>query len=526
MSDNNSLFPGGGCGKDGLREYFRELARSNLYFFAKAILGYDKLRWKSHGELCRLTQDLTCKRQLALLPRGTYKTTIRTKSFAPWVLINNPNAKILIANQTARNAEIMLQEIEQHFDGSNSLMNWLFPEYIKPNDRWKPWSSEMMTVPCRTAISGTPSIMTIGTGGRAESLHFDYIITDDLIGEKAMESDKEMLDAVVWHDNVNSLFVSPKDGIERMSGTRWSLSDLYSSVMDNPDYKIYWKAAEDPKTGELFFPELLDHDTLLKIKTNNYALYMSQYQNDPENPAALEFQRSWLHNYYLINKKGEPACETESGEVYYVKDMDVVLAVDPAGSGDVENRLAEALKRGRARKSNNAVEIWGLHGSGKYFLLDLWAGRGVGKNPELQVAEQMLKMFRAWRGYVRAGFVESYGAQRALITIFNMLLTDSPESYRVEEIPRGIQKAKKVRIRSYLGGPGQNGLLYIRPGHEIFRFEFGKFPQSDMMDTLDAGAWAVHSLRRPRSAVESKVVRESDSKAREDRIRVIGRGGY
>jgi len=162
-------------------------------------------------------------------------------------------------------------------------------------------------------------------------------------------------------------------------------------------------------------------------------------------------------------------------------------------------------------------------------LLIVWVGRGVGENPELQVARHMMEMVLRWYGYFRKGIVEAYGAQRALLAIYSMVCKDSGKGHlsRVfEEIPRGIQKAKKVRVRTYLGGPAQNHQIYIRPGHGAFAYEFGKFPQSDMMDTLDATAWAFRELRRPESEVEHKMIVQSKKRQKYKRLRMVGRSGY
>ena len=159
-------------------------------------------------------------------------------------------------------------------------------------------------------------------------------------------------------------------------------------------------------------------------------------------------------------------------------------------------------------------------------MLDLWTGRARGENPELQVAEKMLKMARAWRGYVRKGYVEAYGAQRALITIFNMLCKDNDFALPMEEIGRGNVKAKVVRIRSYIGPAAQNGMVCIRPHHDQFEYEFSKFPQSDMFDTLDMTAWAFHALRRPERPVIAKKYKEQQRRKRNIRLKSIGKAGY
>jgi hypothetical protein len=252
---------------------------------------------------------------------------------------------------------------------------------------------------------------------------------------------------------------------------------------------------------------------------------MSQYMNDPENPEFLEFRREWLREYMLVKTDQGPACELE-GELYYVKDMDVVLAVDPAATGDIEHRMIDDLKKGRTRKSNNAVGVVGLHGSGLYFLLDLWVGRMAGQNPEMQLAQKMIDMFRVWKGHIRTGVLESFGAQAAIITIFHMILAGTSESYPIKEAPKGSQRAKKVRIRAYLGGPAQNKQIAVRPGHEAFRYEFGKFPQSDMLDTLDMCVWAFQELRRPKTPTERANVDLRAKRIKQKRLRFVGRSGY
>jgi hypothetical protein len=509
-----------------VRRTFIDLSKRSLFFFSKAVLGYGKLTKQSHLYVCQRTQDLTSKRQLVLQPRGTFKSTIRTVSFPAHRIINDPDVRILLASQTAAKAEGFLSEIEQHFDGSNTIMTWLFPELIRPGDKWNPWNRLQMTSPGRTIISGTPSIMTMGVGGRIEGHHFDIIVLDDLIGEKALDSEKEMLDAIIWHDGVDSLFIEPSKGIERGSGTRWSLNDLYGVIEKSSDYETITIPAEDPITGELMFPDLLNAQTLRSIRERNFALYMSQYLNNPKNPEVLEFRTEWLQPYTLQQINGEPCCVIPGLDPYPVSEMDVVLAIDPAGSGDVTQNLAESAKKGRMRKCNNAVEIWAAAGDGKRFLLDMWAGRASGENPELQVARKVLEFFVKWDGYIRCGYLESYGAQGALITVFNMLCRERGLSYPLKALPKGDQRAKAVRTRSVLGPLGQNHQLYVRPGHTAFIYEFGVFPQSNENDTLDAATWALSQLRQPSNSMESSRDEEETHHNLVRRLRSVGITGY
>ena len=537
LPDSGQLLGGNGASEDDsgiasrevveeLRQRYRRLCKKSLYFLCKAVLGYSDITMRTHWDYAAFIQDLSNKRAMDLMPRGVFKTSIGTIGFVVWLLINNPNLFILIANQTAGNAERMLLEIEAHLDGSNPMMNWLFPEMIRPHKRYQPWSSSRMTVPNRTVVSGTPSVMTIGVGGKAESLHFHVIIKDDLIGRAAMMSTTVMQDTIAWNDYSESLFVSPGKDIERVHGTRWGIDDLYGMLLNDPSYAVFTRTAvlED---GSLFFPERLDRETLRKIRENNYMVYMSQYMNNPTDPENLDFRKEWLR-YYLMgkdSKNGEMFCRLD-GTDFLVSDMTVMLFVDPASSGDLEMSGQKALKQGRLKKANNVVAVVGAHPSGRWFLLDLWAGRGKGVNPELQIAEKILELAMRWRGYVSKGWVEAFGAEGGLITVFNMLCRDRKYHFQLDKIPRGPQKAKVVRIRGAIGPIAGSGLLCVREIHDKFIDEFGQFPQSTTFDTLDAVAWALLTIPKPATEAENVASKEEYKRVKRVRLRSMSRAGY
>ena len=511
--------------RERIRQELRQFAKSNLYFLCKSVLGYSDMTLRTHGELCKAIQDGNVRKLLVLMPRSTFKTTIGIVGFAIFLLINNPNLFILIANQTAGNAERMLTEIEAHLDGSNSMFAWLFPEFIKPYKNYDPWSSQEMTVPCREVISGSPSIMARGVGAKIESNHFHVILCDDLIGEKALESPSIMASAIVWHDYVVSLFVDPSTGIERVTGTRWSLADIYDDLMKDDSFQVFVRQAIDPKTGELLFPERLTADELRRIRERNFMQFMANYQNNPRSSDSLDFRIEWLNYYkFLTDDDNNPYCELE-GEKYYLKDMNIVIAVDPAGSGDIDTNVAQLLKRGRAKLSDNCIVVWGLHGSGYYFLLDMWKGRIRGGNPEYELASKLYDFFMKWKGYVSKGFMEAYGAQRALISVFDMICIQQGQRFPLEPIGRNIVKAKKVRIRSFLGGHAQNRLICVRRIHDGFIAEYADFPQSDEFDVLDASVWAFEGLKKPDNPVDS-VHREVVNMRARRRLMQLSPAGY
>jgi hypothetical protein len=525
LSEDGRISSSDVSGDKELRRVMRDLGQRSLYFFAKAILGYRDLEEVPHKRLCSLTQDYSHRWQAMFLPRGTFKTTFRTISDTIFHATTHPEDTNLIISQTDSLGNDAITEIQAHLEGNNPLMNWLFPEMIKGSDKVRPWNNGAFNFPHRQRKTKTASVVAMGMTGRLEGQHFTILRPDDPIGEEDLNQPASMATKIAKYGGIYSYFERPSTGIIRLSGTRWGLSDLYSLIVDDSMYEVIHMPAEDPLTGELMFPTILSHDFLDYLKRTDYMKYLTQYMNDVTNAQAMEFKNEWIREYELLEENGEPVCRCD-GTSYKVSDGDVVLAVDPAGSGDTEGTLITDTRRGHSKKSNNAVVVWLRHRSGRYFMLDSWSGRAQGENPELQIANEMFKLYMRWRGYIRCGFVESFGAQRALITIFNMVCQQQGIFLRMEEIPRGLQKAKKVRIRTYLGAPAQAGVVFIRRSHTAFRFEFTHFGQTDQLDVIDASAWAFSQLQVYDDESEEARNAKMNQRRRTRMLQQVGDAGY
>lgn len=202
-----------------VRLRMRELALTSTYFLAKTVLGYSKLRPEPHGELCefldfleeqRESGDFSMNRSEVLMPRDTYKTTIATITRAIQRGLKNPNSRGLIVADTAENSEGFGMEISNHFK-SNPMLRWLFPEVIPENFNKVKWNEGAMTLR-RTAYWSQPTFTLIGAFGGIESRHFDWIIPDDLVTEKALRSDAEMDKLNHWVGGLEQLLVNDVEG--------------------------------------------------------------------------------------------------------------------------------------------------------------------------------------------------------------------------------------------------------------------------------------------------------------------------
>ena len=520
---------------------YRDLAKRSLYFFTKGVLQYKDLTKKTHLPICRFIQEgvtLPGSNSLMFLPRGTFKTTIGSIATPIWVQVNDPNQSMFIANQTLDNSERFVLEQEMHLDGHNAMMCWLFPEYIKPNDKFKPWASDRYSTPAKTSLRGQPNVTALGVGTRSESKHMGIGFFDDLVGVEDMMSESNMAAAAIWYQYAQSLGINPRDFIRFVIGTRWpGDAPLYGKMIKSGAYRVFHRPAqnltgkvyEGMQPNELFFPEWLDEEVLRKIRDENYIRFMFNYMNEETGIGASDFQQHWLKYFWLVKHENEYVCQVDE-EYFSIRDGDVVIALDPAGSGDLDaSNISDIKLQGSMKRANNAISIWLAHKSGRYFQLESWAGRAVGENPELQIAKKLLEFVVAYQTYLRDGYVEAYGAQAAIITIFNMLAQEQGVTFKLKETPRGLKTAKDVRIRSTLGPIAENGQMYVRRSQDQFIYEFGMFPQKNVLrDTLDSATWAISNLRMPTTRLGQAIASRVTVARRNKRMKYLGgsRTGY
>ena len=160
-----------------LDEKDRREGKKSLFYFGKFILGYD-LEEKPHRAVCDFIQNGGLK-TMALLPRGTFKTTIVSQIYPVWLIVNNPNIRILLDSVVLRNSERNLGVIKNIFE-RNERLKYLYGVFM---DKER-WTQPEITVSKRTNYNlkeptvGTASIDTTEVGP-----HWDVIIPDDLHNE-------------------------------------------------------------------------------------------------------------------------------------------------------------------------------------------------------------------------------------------------------------------------------------------------------------------------------------------------------
>lgn len=204
-------------------EFLKEKYKASLYHTCKYLLGYKDVNPRTHGDMIRALEAPT-KRKLIVMPRGTFKSTIGVVGYSIWILMNNPDARILIDSEVYTNSKNFLREIKAQL---------LRPEFIELFGDWRGpvWSEGEIVIAPRTATLKDPSISCGGVETIKVGAHFDYIIHDDLNSNKNSAT-QEGRKKVIEHYQLNTSILEP-NGTMVIIGTRYSMADVIQHVLDN-----------------------------------------------------------------------------------------------------------------------------------------------------------------------------------------------------------------------------------------------------------------------------------------------------
>lgn len=277
-------------------EELRSLARTDLYFLCKGVLGFVDMSKGFHGHRCAQINSIQepYGRQVDLWPRGHLKTHIITIGKSIQEYLNNNNARILLAGASFDNSKKNLRKIKSVFE-TNTLLHWLFPECIPDTSSGK-WAETEILLP-RTKNLPETTFRAIGCGGQTAGWHFDIIRKDDLIDEKTERSPEVMEKIIEWHLLAKNLLESPTTGIDHLIGTRWHSGDLYQYIIDHEkEYTVNCISALDA-SGVPAWPERFTKEGLYQLRDKDPYMFACQQMNNPRDQAVVDFNAGWLRYY-------------------------------------------------------------------------------------------------------------------------------------------------------------------------------------------------------------------------------------
>lgn len=196
--------------------------RASLYKTAKDLCGYEHMTWLTHGPLCQALESET-KRKLLVVPRGCFKSSIGVVAYSIWLLLRDPNIRILIDSEKYENSKNFIREIKGKL--SDPRLSRIFGDFRGPQ-----WGEGEVTIAQRTRVLKEASITASGVEAGKTGQHYDVIIHDDL---NSMENSQtsEGRAKILSHYRMNTSILEP-GGIMVIIGTRYAADDVIGVVLD------------------------------------------------------------------------------------------------------------------------------------------------------------------------------------------------------------------------------------------------------------------------------------------------------
>ena len=462
----------------------RHRAKHDLFFLAYSVLGYDRLSPNLHGSLASWMIKHRDKRfKEILLPRNHFKSTLTTITHgiqivlpdptneAPWPENLGTNCRVLLCHEAKEKASKFLSEITQHFMGNPMLMA-LFPETV-PSSRIHRINQTELELP-RTERWGEATYTTMGTGGRNQGYHFNYLKLDDIIGELARDSPAVMQASKDWLDNIQAFF--SKFAMDHMDviGTRWSYDDTYRHYEKRYGKSLfkYVRGVEEIVDGRLtpIFPEEVTSEDLAILKMNP-KVFAAQYANDP-GMGSTEFKAHWKrtftfdgpHAIRVSNLAGTSARKID------ISDLDICILLDPALTG------------------LTGLTVTGMDYLGNIYVLE--ALKDVWSSPDL--TDLMFKLVHRWNP--RVVVIEKVLFSALYEHYWKEAMKNRGKTFRIQPVTTA-NKEKEVRIRG-LANYFAAGQIYFHPDQTALITEFQQFGATDDIHMLDSLAMGPQTWRK------------------------------
>jgi len=505
----------------------RIYALGDLYFFAKGVLGFDRLHPRIHKPLCRLLElykghnaslvhpwkvyektlrwvfaragvpeetwperlaDIKAngiKKLLILMPRGWYKTTLVSIAYSAWRGVRNPNVRCLLAQNTSTNAKAKGSALGSSIT-SSALLRVLFPSIMpSPVEKW----SEDGRCLRRSGNYAESTYEFAGVRTQVTSRHFNLIVEDDTVApdkddlgeDSVLPSKADVSQAIGWHRLVPSLFDEAEFDQNVIVGTRWYVRDFLAWVMEHePAFIVFQWAAKETDArpdirGKLMWPERFGEKVLAGIAASQGPyLFSSLYLNSPVQADNMLFRAEWIRYY-----------DVEPPRLMTFTTVD--LGGDPTDT--------------KGPPDYNVVMTCGkdMH-EGKIYVLEYARERC---SPS-KVLDLLWEQVRKWHP-VTTG-IETTAYQKSLLHWIRQRQVTTGMFFAVTPLSHS-RIAKAARIRG-LQPAFAGGLMYLRAYMDALVNELLVYPLGTNDDLIDALAMQLELWRVSPSHQESAVASE------------------
>jgi len=388
------------------------------------------------------------RKMMILAPRVVYKTSLLTIAMSLWLVINNPEVRVLIVQASAEKVKEVMNDLKK------TITAWAFSHYFPElmpgsGDRF---SEKGIELP-RHGIYPEPTISARGVDSVITGGHYDVHIFDDVVDETTAFSETDMERVIRWFKNSSPLFVRRNEGIRIVVGTRWAMQDLYQYIIDRGGHEtwIIGPYLDDPARrlgfsgddGDLLFPEGLGHETIAGYLEDMEDIFFSyQILNKPVVEGLLRFRPDGIKYYNWVEYGHLLVADAVQ---YNVGNLFRTMCIDPS--------------LGRTAESDEfAVTIFGWDRvTARGFLLGLSHGR---IDPRLQ-AIKIMELHKKWKPH-KTG-IEHAGYQLALKSFTEEFMRQQNYFFWIDPLKpkQGAGKSNKSTRIEGLQPYVMNGQIYF-----------------------------------------------------------------
>jgi len=267
------------------RERFFRDERGN-YYITKAF----------HANWIRAICETVYKggQRLILSPPRHGKTELLIH-FCVWMMMRNPNIRILWIAANATLAGDWIVHIKDHLENNTALRAAFLPpglDFKPARKTGKPWSKDQIILATRTIPLKSPTLQAVGRGGQIRSRDVDLMVMDDIENTDSTAQDYMRVLTRTWFAEVATRVMQNTGFIVITS--RVHPDDLAGYLLENTEWDSIVEAAhsiaceldpndEDIHVDCMLFPELRSYRWLMgrrrTVEVAGEGYFQMVYQN-------------------------------------------------------------------------------------------------------------------------------------------------------------------------------------------------------------------------------------------------------
>lgn len=222
---------------------------------------------------------------VVLEPRGHAKTTWANTILLSWLIAKNPNIRVGLVSNTAKQAMDFSRAIRWNME-TNVRFREVFGDLTSGSGKM----TDVEWLLRDSIMNGTKDVTlyAVGAGGAVISKRFDIILCDDILDEENTVNIEQREKIENWFWKTLKPCLVP-GGVIIVIGTRWAEGDLYEALMTSSDLggkgwrSLRRGAITEDADGERhpLWPELWPLDVLDQERLDmGSALFACSYLND------------------------------------------------------------------------------------------------------------------------------------------------------------------------------------------------------------------------------------------------------